>query len=346
MKKIITFFVVLMSIVSNAQLTDVVSSLNDPTSIAIYGDDIYIAGLRTVSKINLLDANPTPVDILTDISNGAHLLVDGNDLYIGLFAGGKVIKIDLSSNDTTPVDVVTDVYGTNGLIIKDNFLYIAESTQDKISRVDLSQSNPTAVDFLTDLDFPNGLFINEDDLYFIQTGANKISKVDLTQVNPTPVDVITDLDGVSLGLIIIEDELYFSYYGEDKIAKININDANPWITDVVTNVNGPAQLLYEDSELFVVVRFDNKIAKIDNATLSIQKTRSNSQISLYPNPSPNTISVLGLQEPLIGTLYATTGSKMAEVLVQQNSIIDLKNLQAGIYYLVFENGWTRKIIKK
>ena len=352
MKKLAILFLMTLAINVNAQLTDIVTGLNDPTSIAIYGDDMYIAGLRTVSKINLQDPNPAPVDILTDINNGAHLLVHGDDLYIGLFSGGKVMKIDLSSNDTTPIDLVADVHGVNGLFIKDNFLYIAESTENKISRADLSETNPISIDFVTNVGFPNGLFIEGNELYFIEVRDDKISKVDLTQANPSPVDVITGLDGVSFGLTVIGDELYFSYYGEDKIAKINSNDSNPLITDVVTNVKNPAQLLYKDNELFVAIRDDNKVTKINTTVLSVPDiaadlgSHDGSKISLSPNPATNTITLTGFKGSQNGILHDITGKKIFDFTAKENEALDLQQIASGIYYVILDNGWSQKVIKK
>lgn len=348
MRKLVTLFLCIASLYLKAQVTDVVTSLYYPTSIAISGNEMYIAEDDKITKIDLTDANPTPVDFFTDFSDGAHLLIDGNDLYIGLYAGGKVIKMDISVDDPTPVDVVTNVYGTNGLALKGDFLYIAESTQDKISRVDLSEATPTATDFITNLGFPNALFIDGDDLYFIEVDHDRIVKADLTQTNSSPTTVVSGLDTPSLGLILIEDELYFSQYGGDKISKFNINDINPTVVDVVTDLNGPAGLLQQGDDLYIAVRFDNKIVKVDNTTLSIVDSNQpvTTEIVAYPNPILNTISIQGLQKPQTGKLLSSTGKKVKDFIAEENTVLDLQNLQSGIYYVVLENGWTQKVIKK
>ncbi|MEO0438370.1 MAG: hypothetical protein AAF098_15825 [Pseudomonadota bacterium] len=111
------------------ELTNVVSSLDEPSSIVIQGNDLYIAERRRVIKVDLSDTNEAPSVIFAEVSNGAYLLLDENDLYIALFADQAVMKIDTTQTNAIPETVVTGVFGANGLAIRDNVLYIAESTE-------------------------------------------------------------------------------------------------------------------------------------------------------------------------------------------------------------------------
>ncbi|WP_075341547.1 T9SS type A sorting domain-containing protein [Tenacibaculum agarivorans] len=347
MKKIVILLVIILAKNGNAQLTDIVTGLNKPGSIAIHGNTMYIGERDKVVKIDLTDPNPTPMDVLTGFDGGVHLLVHKNELFVAMYRAGKVVKLDLSNTNPVPVDVVDKVFGANGLAIKGNYLYIAESTGDKISRIDLREVNPVATDIITGVDFPNALLIKDNDLYFIQVDDNKISKIDLSETNPTPTDIITDLDTPSLGLLFIEGELYFSQYGGDKISKINSNAINPIVTDVITDLNGPSQLLYVNNELFIAVLLEGRIAKISNAVLSVEDIDSNQDqsIRLYPNPTTDFITITGLKSEQKGTLYDVLGKKMMSTTVQ-NSTLDVQDLQKGMYYLVLANGWSQRILKK
>ncbi len=236
-----------------------------------------------------------------------------------------------------------------GMFFKEDILYIAAATENKISRADLSEENPVATDFITGLDFPNALFIEGDDLYILEAKADKISKADLSAAQPSPVDVITDLDDPGLGMLLLGEELYFSQYGGGRISKININEETPVVTDIATDLNGPTEILQKGDELFVAVRLDNKVSKIDNVlstTTSIVDQTSDSNISIYPNPSWDSISIKGLERTQTGALFNTTGAKILDFTARKNQVLDLKNLEAGIYYLVIENGWTQKIVKR
>lgn len=338
-----------LSIGANAQLTDVISSLDDPTSIAVYGDELYISEDRKVIKIDLTDPTPTPVDVFTGFFGGSNLLIDGDDLYIAIYTGGKVVKMNLSTDNPTPVDVVTNVYGPTGMSLKGDILYVAEATENKISKVDLSEDNPMATDFITGLDFPNALLIEGNDLYFIEVGADKISKVDLSEAQPSPVEILTDLDAPSMGLLLLGEELYFSQYRGDKISKININDIEPIVTDVFTDLNGPTQLLQKEDELYIAVTLENKVSKINNVTsttTSITDRISKSPISLFPNPTSNSILIEGLDRIQTGTLFNATGAKILDFIARENQVLNLQNLDVGMYYLVLENGWAQKVVKK
>ncbi len=348
MKKLLLLLFTILSTIVHAQTMDVITSLNSPSSIAFRGDAMYISEEDRVIKIDLTDPNLTPVDVLTGFIGGSHLLIDGDDLYVALYTGGKVVKLDLSEDNPTAVDVVTEVYGSNGLALKGDFLYIAESTEDKISKVDLTQENPVAVDVVTGLEFPNALCLNGDDLYFIEVGEDKISKIDLSESQPTPVDVITDLETPSLGLILLGNELYFSQYEGDKVSKININDAIPTVTNVVTGIDGPTQLLQRDDELFIAVRLENKISKIEDFNNSVLSTTELDQasISLYPNPTMDFIKIEGFTEIQSGTLYNGEGTKVMDFTLQDDLTLDVQDLESGIYFLVLKNGWNQKIVKK
>jgi len=327
---------------------DVITDLNRPTSIAFRGDYMYISENRKITKINLYDDDSILEDVYTDLYGGNNILIDGNDLYIALYTGGKVIKMDLSADNPIPEDVVTNVYGSTGMFIKDDILYIAEATQDKISKVDLTAATPTATDYITGLGFPNALFVKDDILYFNQLDHDKISKVNITEPKPTPIDIVTNLDTPSLGLLLIEDELYFSQYGNNKVSKININDINPTVIDVTIELDAPAQLVLHNNELFIAVSDDNKIVKLDSATLSNQEIQiqTNTNISLHPNPILNSITINGLDNPQNGVLFNALGAKVSDFIAQENMTIDLQHLASGIYYIVLENGWSQKVIKQ
>lgn len=351
MKNLFILFFITLSIGLKAQISDVISSLDNPTSIAIYGNEMYVAEQNKVIKFNLTETTPTPVDVLTDIVNGSYLIIKGNELYVADFAGNEIIKLDLSSGDPTPTPVVTGVYGPNGLAFNGDVLYIAESTENKISKVDLSQENPQKIEVLTGIDFPNGLLIHQNDLYFIEVGADKIVKIDLTDTPPSPVDVITGLGDPSIGLLLLGDELYFSQYRGDKVSKININELNPVITDVITGLDGPTQLLQHNNELFISVRLDGKISKIDNVIEEVvlggnQHQVSESIISLYPNPAVNSVTLTGLSHIQSGILINSEGTKVLDFIAQENQDLDLANLEPGAYFLILESGWTQQVIKK
>ncbi len=110
MRRFILLAFAILSLSAHAQLTDVITSLDEPTSIAIYGDDLYISEDRKVIKIDLTDPTPTPVEVFSDFIGGVGLLVKDDELYISVYTGGKVVKMDLTADTPIPVDVVTYWY--------------------------------------------------------------------------------------------------------------------------------------------------------------------------------------------------------------------------------------------
>src|SRR5690554_6781291 len=81
---ILTAFTLLFCLSINAQLTDVATDVNVPTGIALQGNNLYISeydGYK-ISRIDITEANPIAVNVVTGITNPANLAFNGDFLYI------------------------------------------------------------------------------------------------------------------------------------------------------------------------------------------------------------------------------------------------------------------------
>jgi hypothetical protein len=269
MKKIflsITLFLTLFySNSSFTQVTDVVTGLNNPTRLALNGNDLYIAEYNgnKISKIDITAATPTATEVVAVVNGPYGLLLNGYDLYIAEFDGNKISKIDITP--ATPTDVVTGVNAPNGFALNGNDLYVSEYFGNKISKIDITATNPTAIDVVTGLAGPGNLLLNGNDLYIAEFDDYKISKIDITATNPTAIEVVTGLNEPD-ELILIGNDLYISEFGGNKISKIDITAATPTLTGVVTGVNGPSGFALNGNDLYISEYYGNKISKIEVAT--------------------------------------------------------------------------------
>ena len=81
-------------------------------------------------------------------------------------------------------------------------------------------------------------------------------------------------------------------------------------------------------------------------TLSNDNPLNTLEVSLFPNPASNSISIQGLKTNTGFSIYNTLGAKVLEGNINVNENINIQALTNGFYLLKFENGNTLKFLKK
>jgi len=69
------------------------------------------------------------------------------------------------------------------------------------------------------------------------------------------------------------------------------------------------------------------------------------KLSVYPNPASDNVTVVGLPEGTVVSVYNVSGQKLLQVTVNGDTPIDISSLDKGIYFLDTATG-SAKIIKK
>lgn len=85
-----------------------------------------------------------------------------------------------------------------------------------------------------------------------------------------------------------------------------------------------------------------------HASLSTN-TFNESKVLVYPNPAKDSFAISGLSVDTVVELYTILGNKLMEQNVNEQTLVDVSNLNSGIYILkITSNGMTseRKIIKQ
>ena len=166
---------------------------------------------------------------------------------------------------------------------------------------------------------------------------------------------------------IIEGEKYlingsFSVYNDitsNYIAKINHDGTIDTSFDIGT---GPNDFVWEtyiqnDSKILIGGDFTsyngisrNKIARLNNTTLSTNSHLFTNGISFYPNPVKKKINIkIGeINIVAFAEIYTLIGQLLKTVNLNKDKIIDLSELTNGIYFVKITNGsqiFTSKIIK-
>ena len=337
----------------NAQITDVLNPTNSGlTGFLLVGNELYYTQSDNILKINITDTSPVPNTIISGLSEPTGLLLNGNDLYFAQATANKVSKIDISLSFPSVIDVVTGLNEPAFLEINGNDLYISELGAGKISKIDITASLPTTTtDIATGLTTPLDIELIGNDLYIAEPDANKISKIDITSSLPTTATNVATGLNKPLHLALNGNDLYISEADGNKISKIDITESLPiTATEVLTGLSNPEVLAANGSDLYFSADSStsgqSRIAKYSFSILSIANQSILENYKVYPNPTDDYIQVLGLKEEVNYIIYNSLGKEILNGSIFDQSIINVENLNSGLYFLKVINGNTTKFIKK
>ena len=345
-KSLLLLIVLFLSLNTKAQqVIDIITGMNsEPHRLFTYNDYMYVTSNDYIYRFSLYSSNPVLEELYhVNYDDFASMDVYNGNLYIATFYEGAILKMDLNSNPPTVTTFISGLDGPNGLVIKDNYLYFSESSLDQISIIDLTNANATPQVIITGVDYPAGLAFNGDDLYVAEIWGDKVSKINLTTFNK--IDIVS-IDA-PIGIKIINQHLYVASILEDRIVKIDLSSYNPPVEDVITNVSEPVDIAFAGGDMYFALLDDNKISKIENVELGINETNAEN-INILPNPATDYIYI-STPETMDDIPYSIISSEGKEVLsgnLNAEQIINIQNLQSGIYILLLDNQFSKKIIKK
>jgi len=340
MKQKLLSLVVIFAITVKAQITDVLTSgLSEPAGLAISGNYLYVAEFDRISKIDISLALPVKSDLVTGLSSPDAVLIQGNTLYISEYGvsstSGKISKIDITSPTPIMTTLATDIPGSTGIAIGGDNLYIAEYKSGKITKLNLTTLVKT--DFLSNLNGPTGLFVDGNILYFSQFDSNKISKVDITQEVPTVINVLEGLDEPAF-LTMANSKLYLMDFGSGKILDENRNV-------IASNLGGPYGVVNNGATVFFSQRDSNKISKFDLNLLNTSNFIKSSDVSVYPNPASDFISIKNASKNSEILIYDLTGKIVDKSVLNDDGKINIQHLEIGTYIIKINNQ-SVKFVKK
>lgn len=355
MKKIILLFSLFISILSFSQQPVYGSGMpgGDITGLAIKDNYLYFGSYdqNTIYKINLA-AGPyqTPVVVVTNISGVMDLEFNGNDLYISQFNGGTIKKVDVSASNPILIDVLSGVNAPAGLQFYNNYLYIGEAYGYTISRINLSVTNPVKEVVIPYANSPWKMKVYGNELYVAETYGNKISKLNLLDTNPVLVDVVTNI--TTPFCMDIKDN--FLYYGHNTtnplyLSKIDLTSSNP--IPIKVNLigwygNGAGSRWIINNNYIYVSNSYYRIVKFDLNNLSLNDFGNKEVNEIYPNPASNFITITNIEKEENITIINSLGQIIKTLKVSRNGVVNIEDLETGIYYIKLENFKTYKLIKK
>lgn len=351
MKKIILLFCLLISILSFSQ--QYVYGPGNPsgsTGLAIKDNYLYFGGydLNSIYKINLAEGpSQTPIVVVANISGVMDLEFNGNDLYIAQFNGGTIKKVDVSTTNPILIDVLSGLGAPAGLQFYNNYLYIGEAYGYKISRINLSVTNPTKEEVVPYANSPWKMKVYGNELYVAETFGNKISKLNLLDTNPVLVDVVTNINS-PFCMDIKDNFLYYENNDPIKLSKIDLTSSNPIPIDVnlVNWFRNNSQSRWIINNGYLYRGGTTAIIKYDLNNLTLNDFENNELNEIYPNPASNYVTITNLKKEENIKITNSLGQIIKTLKVNSNGVINIEDLETGIYYIKLENFKTYKLIKK
>ncbi|MCK8482230.1 T9SS type A sorting domain-containing protein [Psychroserpens algicola] len=300
---------------------------------------IYTLLTLIILSTSALSAQVTTV--VAGLDDSDRLLLVNDLLYFS--QANDIAYIDITEINPTPTVLISGLNNPVGLEIKDDFLYIAHFGDGDVIKVDLNDPTPSVIDVTFFGNTPNMLKFNGNDLYFTDNNGDRIYKYDITSGTPEAEIFLITPSG-PVGIEIKDGFLYYNQPLLGNILKIDVTQSTPIIEDVVINLDNPRDITFDGDILYICEL--NKISKID-LSLSVDE-QSIDNITLYPNPTKESLNIANLRSNLKFTIHDVNGRVLKQGTVSPDQQIDVSALAQGCYFLSLNNlsvSTTLKFIK-
>ncbi|GGF04010.1 T9SS type A sorting domain-containing protein [Flavobacterium limi] len=351
------------------------AQFGDGMDMEIYNNEIYISvtSAGKIVKVSLSAPNSPVVDVATGLTYPTGLKVVGNELYflqrnnaIVAPGSGKLSKINLAVSNSSVVDLYSglmypveiDVNGTN--------VYVSEAfinSNDDLINMQISLINLSGTPSKTVL---NNQFYSVDDFEFKDNslniiewsgieavGSTRIWKLDVTNGTPgTPVAFYTDTPGDAF----YKGEIYnnFIYLNNDNsqpnVKRIDLNSGTPTTSVAVTgfdfNGNTPdvGEMVADgNNNLYFFADYYNGttstylLYKVNLSTLATQDFEKAPKVTLYPNPSADSIGFSNLEDSSDYHIFGIDGKVVKKGSVSNDERVNVSHLTTGVYTVLLGN---------
>lgn len=274
-----------------------------PRSLAIKGNDLYIAFTVYIGKVNLNASNLELEEFIPNLFFPRCLIFDNDELYIG--EDDKISVVSVVSTNPIPLEVIGDLEEAPlSMAIENEKLYIA--TGNNIARFDLNSPQSELEYIYSEFEYKiysiaiidGKLYLDQGDLSFEPT--EKILRFDLTNSENS---LETYLGGLvsAIGITYYDNHLFFAS------PKPNF-----------------------------VGEFEGKVIKVSDEIVLSQNTIDSSPFVIYPNPTSGMIRIDGMN--LMQSSIVIFDQHGRIVLKSQGrEQLNLDKLPNGVYFLEINN---------
>lgn len=343
MKKIL-LLVFAFNYLSAQTVTDYIATgLNTPSGICFDNNGNLIVGELNTYKIFRYNSTLVKTDLtpnsLFGMPNQLAFNSSTNEIWMATENFGRVSKLT-AANVLTEYTAANNPYGVaidgQGNIFYSEFLG---------GRIKKRQLDGTTTDFVTGLQSPTSIAFDPNGNLLVTESLNS----QLLKISPAGIKtvLVTDLTDVRQIAVNTNGDIYVGGGILNRIYRI----PNGQTTASTFVTNQPCRgMAIKNNELYVSNVNANKILKISLPLLNLDRFNIENNVSVFPNPLTNLISISFEKEDLYTVeVYAIDGALVfKKVLNSVENIIDLEFLNSGIYLLKISDdktSVTKKIIK-
>lgn len=288
------------TLLSSAQVVDVITGLDFAAGLALKGNDLYIAddGTKKLYKIDITQSTPTLTTVLSNI-DAFGLALKGNELYMSDINTGRIQKIDVTLPNPVPVTVITGLDFPTGLFFIDDELYVAEFSGNRVSKFNITDPNPISTIVAAGLNGPVGLVLKNNELYISEFSGNNVQKIDISVQNP-PVVLVSGGFSQPVSLTLNGNFIYVSEGSGNKISRIDIGLSNPVPEIIVDGLDNPRYCAFDGLDLYIAIAGGTVPGDGDGKVVKLQIGQPSFSVlgSVCSNTMPND---LGGASPTGGT---------------------------------------------
>ncbi|MGJ8593809.1 MAG: T9SS type A sorting domain-containing protein [Aquaticitalea sp.] len=318
-----------------SQEINVIDGLISPLGLVRNGNDLFICehanpNQGIISKIDITESNPIKTDLITGLTYPRAMALVGDELY---FADFYISKFNVNDENPSAIQIMYASIQPRALLYANNFLYV--SSDNAIYKVDVNAANPTFQLVLGNIEARTIAFaLKGDELFYGY--ANKVSKFNITDTNPVSEEVATDLESGVYSLTFYNDQLLIGMALIKKIVRMNLNASNPQVENFISTVVGsPMNMLVIEDDLYIAGGSGNTVFRIEDISnvLSVGTDEPMIATKVFPNPSSDTIHVIGIENASTFQVVNSNGLSVMNGKMNEGVSLDISSLSSGIYYL-------------
>lgn len=328
MKKIILLF--LFFNFGFSQVEDICTNITGGiNNLVIKNNQVYFCSFvnKKLYKKNI-NSTYNPQVVYQFNENPINLLLDNNKLFVGTENSNKTYQFQLTDN-LIENNTITNQSGS--MLKIGDYLYIGKYSDSQIIKINLN-TNETFI--VLDNIKPNFLYSYNNEIYFTSNVTNKLCKFNPEDPENTLETVLSNMN-YAAGIAIQNDILVVCESQANSITTYNLNTLEIINSYYLGENSWPNGLFIDGDYVYFTQTIAGKVSRIPlNQVLSSNSfTNLNNNISIYPNPSSDYISIDNSENENINEvlIYDING----KLLIKTNSQyqIDIRHLSKGIYIL-------------
>ena len=333
------------SIISHAQTEDVITGINDPTTIFKLNDLMFYGEFFNNLRVFDITSPELGTEAISNTSGIYRSTRFGDELYYTELNRARISKINLTGQQFTPIAAARELIRPFGITSDEEYIYVADRiTEDSTALVRFRPADPEnrTVIFQT-IDYIVSLCKLDNYIYYLDLTTASVYLLDISTEVVKPELVASGFE-VPTDIIGRDETLIVSDFESGRIVKIDLSSPSFEQSNILTGLDQPTGMFLEENDLYIGIFEEGKIIKTTIQLVS-NKDFTENKISLFPNPTSNYLQVTGQQTDEFYKVINTSGSVVLKGNLEKSGIIEVHNLPIGNYFIRFQTGIKFSFVK-